>query len=144
MKVSKVRTTSASPVRKKSKAQASGDSEFAGHLDKVAGHPVEPVAPVESAALGALGSVLAAQEVSDEQEREARRHLLRHGDDILDRLDEIRRDILTGAVPKERLANLAQILRAKKSTVSDPRLRAIIGEIELRAEVEIAKLTRKI
>jgi hypothetical protein len=34
------------------------------------------------------------------------------------------------------------MLRAKHGQVDDPRLRSIIEEIELRAEVEIAKLTR--
>jgi len=34
-------------------------------------------------------------------------------------------------------------LREKRELTDDPRLNAVIGEIELRAEVEIAKLTRK-
>jgi len=64
------------------------------------------------------------------------------GADILDKLEEIRRDILAGAVPRDRLENLAQSLRQRRVQVSDPRLIEIIDEIELRAAVEIAKLTR--
>jgi hypothetical protein len=37
---------------------------------------------------------------------------------------------------------LAQRLRQKRQQSDDPKLNAIIDEIELRAEVEIAKLTR--
>jgi hypothetical protein len=68
--------------------------------------------------------------------------LYRRGDDILERLDEIRRDILAGAVSRARLENLSQMLRTRRATIADPKLLEIIREIELRAEVEIAKLTR--
>jgi hypothetical protein len=65
-----------------------------------------------------------------------------YGDDLLDRLESLRRDILLGAIPKEKLANLAHALRAQRGQTDDPRLKQIIDEIELRAKVEIAKLTR--
>jgi hypothetical protein len=57
-------------------------------------------------------------------------------------LDELHLAIITGAVPADRLVRLAQMLRAKQGLVDDPQLRLIIEEIELRAAVEIAKLTR--
>jgi hypothetical protein len=68
--------------------------------------------------------------------------LAQHGVDILDKLEEIRRDLLAGGIPRERLENLAQTLRARRAHVSDPRLIEIIDEIELRAAVEIAKYGR--
>ena len=89
-----------------------------------------------------VGSVLPAQEASSATEERARTRARRYGEDILDRLDELHLAILTGAVPAERMVRLAQMLRAKHGQVDDPRLRSIIEEIELRAEIEIAKLTR--
>ena len=65
------------------------------------------------------------------------------GEDLLDRLDELRLGILTGRFPKEKLAELAQRLRQKREQGVDPALDAILAEIELRAEVEIAKYTRR-
>ncbi len=91
-----------------------------------------------------MGSILAAQEVSDDDGEKARQQMQKYGADVLDRLDEIQRDLLVGAIPKDRLTNLAQTLRAKKSSVKDPALLQIINDIELRAEVELAKFTRKI
>lgn len=41
-----------------------------------------------------------------------------------------------------RLEALAQLIRAKREQVDDPRLDEILGEIELRAAVELAKLDR--
>ena len=63
---------------------------------------------------------------------------------IMDHLDQIRQDLLLGVIPMERLSGLAQTMRDRKANISDPDLRSIINEIELRAEVEIAKYSRDI
>ena len=68
--------------------------------------------------------------------------LRRYGGDLLDRLEDLRIGILSGAYPKQKLVDLAHRLRKKRQASDDPRLNEIIEEIELRAEVEIAKLTR--
>ncbi len=52
--------------------------------------------------------------------------------------------MLVGAVPKDKLVELAHRVRAGKKKSDDPKLNEIVDEIELRAEVEIAKLTRDI
>lgn len=144
MKVSKTGPTRTQSVRRKGQAPTGGSGGFAKHLSGVTEGPAAAAPVVENAALGPVGSLLAAQEVSEDGNRQARQRFHRRGVDILDRLDEIRHHILMGGVPKERLTNLVQILRAKRGTVEDPRLVSLIDEIELRAAVEIAKLTRKI
>jgi len=103
----------------------------------------DPAAAVsEAGSVGAVDSVFAVQEVADATDHASRGRAMAFGDDVLDRLDELRLAILAGVVPKERLQDLAQMLRQKREQTDDPRLDEIIGEIELRAEVEIAKLTR--
>jgi len=62
--------------------------------------------------------------------------------ELLDKLEDIRLGLLLGAIPKDNLSDLAHRMREKKQQVDDPGLLEIIDEIELRAEVEIAKLTR--
>ena len=62
---------------------------------------------------------------------------------ILDRLEELRLGILIGRFSKDKLADLAQRLRQKRQQSTDPKLNEIIHEIELRAEVEIAKYSRR-
>ena len=66
-----------------------------------------------------------------------------YGDDLLERLDDLRIGILLGRFSKEKLAELAQRLRQKREQSDDPNLNDLLSEIELRAEVEIAKYTRK-
>jgi hypothetical protein len=89
-------------------------------------------------------AILAVQEVPDSTEERSRGLVRKYGDDLLDRLETLRRDVLAGRVPKEGLADLAHALRLQRGKADDPRLNDIIKEIELRAKVEIAKLTRDV
>ena len=77
----------------------------------------------------------------DHKERQRR---AQRGAELLDRLEEIRRGLLTGAIPKDRLAQLAQMMREKRERGADPMISRLLDEIELRAEVELAKLSRRI
>ena len=63
-------------------------------------------------------------------------------EDLLDRLESLRLDIITGQVPARRLAGLLTSLRAQRAQFTDPRLIEILDEIDLRAAVELAKLGR--
>jgi hypothetical protein len=142
MKISNIGSTKAaqSTARKKKTSQTA-ECEFVHELFG-APEPSAPAAPVDTHAVGTVESILAVQEVPDAPEERSRGLARQYGDDLLDRLESLRRDILVGAIPKEKLANLAHALRAQRGQTDDPRLKAIIDEIELRAKVEIAKLTR--
>ncbi len=143
MKISKVGSPKDAAGVKKKKAVAQNGA-FAESLRDVVGadaasgpHAAEPTGKV-----GAVDSILALQEVPDAIDRRSRGLVRQHGEELLNRLDELRVAILAGAVPKDRLTQLAQRLRQKRQQSDDPRLNEIIDEIELRAEVEVAKLTR--
>jgi hypothetical protein len=79
--------------------------------------------------------------MGDYQERQRR---ARRGTEILDRLEEIRRGFLLGTVPKDRLGELARLVREKRERGADPVISKLLDEIELRAEVELAKLSRRL
>ena len=145
MKVRETGTApSAGPTRRKKKADAQ-KGVFAEKLRNAqAGSGAEAAAEpaAEPAALPTVDSILAVQEVPDVADGRSRGLLRQHGDDLLNRLDELRLAILAGTVAKDELTELAQKLRQKRQQSDDPKLNEIIDEIELRAEVEIAKLTR--
>ncbi len=144
MKISKVggaKETSAG--RKRDKASGSGSgSEFAVRLRET--QELGEAPPIESSGVGAVDSVFAVQEVPDATDGRSRAILSDYGNDMLDRLEELRIGILNGVFSKERLADLAQNLRKKRQNSDDVQLNEVIEEIELRAEVEIAKLMRKL
>jgi len=89
-------------------------------------------------AMAAVESLLSLQEVADGLG--GRRRAVARGEKLLDELDELRHALLIGAVPRDRLAALAQFAGETAPLVDDPRLAEILGEIELRAAVELAKL----
>lgn len=90
--------------------------------------------------LGALNAMLALQEVPDALDSRGRAR--RRGEQVLDLLDRIRLGILAGTLTAAELTQLAQLVRARRDQVDDPRLAEILDEIELRAEVELAKFSR--
>jgi len=97
-------------------------------------------APVDS-----LQGLLSVQEVGaddDASSRQRRERMMRRGEDMLDRLEEVRLGLLLGAIPKDRLMELARTVRARREQGPDRQLDALLDEIELRAEVELAKLSR--
>ena len=59
--------------------------------------------------------------------------------DILDRLEDLRIELLTGALSREKLTQLSQVVSAHRGDVTDPRLAEVLDEIDLRAQVELAK-----
>jgi hypothetical protein len=77
-------------------------------------------------------------------DRRSRGRVIRRADGLLDQLSDLQADLLAGVVPAARLQALTDMLRAKREGVDDPRLSDLIDEIELRAEVELAKLGRQI
>ena len=72
------------------------------------------------------------------------RHRPRDARATLDRLEDIRRGLLLGMVPKDKLAELARTVREKRERGADPVVSRLLDEIELRAEIELAKLGRKL
>ncbi len=120
---------------------ATGSSGFAKALnDTQAGHG--PQMPV-SVGLSDLNTVLALQEAPDASTRSrARQRAKDRGNLMLDQLEELRMGLLLGTVPVSKLESLGQLVRAKREQIDDPKLLAILDEIELRAAVELAKLSR--
>jgi hypothetical protein len=131
---------------RKTQKRAGGSGSFADTLRGVGGGAEGPGEAAEVAGAAGVDGILAAQNVSDPDDEARRRNQRRvaHGNDLLDRLDELRMGILLGHFSKDRLAELAQRLRQKREQGVDPALDEILAEIELRAEVEIAKYTRKV
>jgi len=117
------------------KTGASSAGSFADELTAGAG---EPAATPEAPQVGAVPGLLALQEVGTASDGRSR-GLLR-GQDLLDRLEDIRLGLLAGAIAKEDLRALSAAVGAQRAAVDDPRLNEILDEIELRAEVELAKL----
>lgn len=87
--------------------------------------------------VSSLDAILALQSVDGNEDRE--RRAVQHGHDLLDQLEALRADLLAGHISPQRLGSLLSLIRAKQSA-EDPKLSGLIGDIALRARVELAKL----
>lgn len=123
-----------SSLRRKDRTGAARPGDFAKELASDGAAPGGVSGP---GSLGPLDALLALQEVPDSLARNARAR--RRGEALLDQLEQLRLDILTGALPEDRLARLAGLIAERKGEIDDPRLADILQEIELRAAVELAK-----
>lgn len=125
-----------SGARRTDKPSGARPGEFSRYLDSTKGPSgVNAGSPINS-----VDALLAAQSV-DAVGDEGKRKAVKRGEDILDRLDELRHALLAGTLSMSQIQSLAGLVRARRDAVADPQLRELLNEIELRAEVEIAKLT---
>lgn len=143
MKITNVNGSKTAGSAKRKKSDGGSGSAFAEKLRDAAGG--EGAAPgVSGPGLDGISGILALQEVGDATDDVPNRgRAMLYGEDVLDRLSEIQDGILTGTIAKDDLVALAQNVRAGRGQLKDERLNTILDEIELRAEVEIAKLTRE-
>ena len=86
-----------------------------------------------------VDTILSLQETDDSTSAEARAKSKARGDQILDQLDKIRIGLLTGGISRSDLNNLSRGIAAQRERAIDPELIEILDEIDLRAQVELAK-----
>ena len=136
MKVNGPRNVSgASGARKSAKA-----TPAAGFNPGPAPAPQGPGASGGLSGAGAIGSVdalLALQGAGDY--REAKTQATERAFSLLDVLDDLKLALLDGALPRATLVRLMETLKSRRDTTDDPRLEAMLDEVEVRAAVELAK-----
>lgn len=88
-------------------------------------------------AAGSIDALLALQGVEDPLER--RKRSVARGRGALDVLDELKIGLLAGNLGTATVARLRDAAASLKSSSGDPGLDAVLSEIELRVEVELAK-----
>lgn len=88
--------------------------------------------------VGGIDALIALQGIEDPTER--RRHAVKRGRLALDALDELKVGLLGGDLTPVTLQKLKAVAAHLKTGSGDPGLDGVLAEIELRVEVEIAKM----
>ncbi|PZQ62361.1 MAG: flagellar assembly protein FliX [Phenylobacterium zucineum] len=138
MKVSGTGGLSQSSGARPAKGGGGGGDGF-----RIAG-PSAPAAAAQVASAGGVSGVmgvealLALQDVGTPTERK-RRSVKRAGQ-LLDSLDELKVALLGGELSTTQMERLARTIREQREATDDPKLEAVLDEIETRAAVELAKL----
>jgi len=97
-------------------------------------------APAALRTVGGIDALIALQGLEDTTER--RKHAVRRGRVALDALDELKLGLLGGTLSQATLSKLRSAAAFLKDGSGDAGLDTVLGEIELRVEVEIAKMAR--
>ncbi|HWV42056.1 flagellar assembly protein FliX [Pseudorhodoplanes sp.] len=98
-------------------------------------------APGQLQAIGGVDVLVALQGVDDRTER--RRRGVRRGRAALDALDALKLGLVSGSLDRAALDRLSAAAADLGTATGDPGLDGVLAEIDLRVQVEIAKLARR-
>lgn len=141
MKINGPQKTGGASKTDKAKSKNTGDGTFKTMLDSGGADASESASSVGlSAGVTAIDSLLAAQASEDPTERQARKRMIKRADSLLDKLDEIRMGLLTGTISVGKMLDIANVIANHRERIADPELTALLDEIDLRAQIELAKL----
>jgi hypothetical protein len=101
--------------------------------------PKSAAATTSLRTVGGIDALLALQ--GEEGPGERRKRAVKRGGIALDVLDELKVGVLSGALEPATLTRLKAATAGLRDGSGDPGLDAVLAEIELRVEVEIAKMT---
>ena len=110
--------------------------------DMVAGAAQEAAPAAATQAINKVDALLAVQGAEDPTERAARRRMRERGDSILRKLDNIRLGILTGNLSVGEVISIADTVASHREQINDPEMTALLDEIDLRAQIELAKMKK--
>src|SRR5688500_9552888 len=130
------RTQQSSTTQRKSRISGA-DGSFGDMLTDSAGATGNAGATHSIAHIDAL---LAAQEAESPTERAARKRMHDRAGTILDELERMRLALLTGRLTVGHVVDIADVVAQHREKIMDPRLTAILDEIDLRAQIELAKM----
>ncbi|MBV6632169.1 MAG: flagellar assembly protein FliX [Alphaproteobacteria bacterium] len=130
-------TTGATRKAKKS-ADGAGFSRLidGGEDEAVAGAATQSCV----SGVGGIDAILALQQVDPDGARKPRHQAVVRGEKILGALEGLRDDILLGRVSAGTMQQLTNFVEDAREETDDPELTAVLDEIDLRAQVELAKL----
>jgi len=134
------KSSGAKGVSKTGASKGTGDTSFSGLVDETdeAEGPKGASGVMATSPLDALLSLQELGNALDESSKKA----VRNANGLLDQLDRIRLGLLTGGIPTSALDNLSRLIAQHRGAIADPHLAELLDDIDLRVQVELAKLGR--
>lgn len=128
------KTSGAGGTKKTGKVDSDGSFE-----DFIASAPKGTQGASVTNSIARVDSLLSVQGAESPTERAAKKRMRERGEDILGELDRLKMSILTGTMTLGQVIDISDVVASHRERISDPRLTAILDEIDLRAQIEIAK-----
>lgn len=121
--------------------KTTGGASFSSYLQETMSKE-DKASLTAASGVSSSDALLAIQMAGDDEEQEIRKKLLKRGKSLIEKLEEIRDGLLLGSISRESLINISRMVKEHRYESADPRLKEIMDEIELRVEVELAKLMK--
>jgi len=110
--------------------------------DMVAGAAKETAGTAASQSIAKVDALLAVQATESSTERTAKRRMRERGEKVLRQLDHLRLGILTGNLTIGQVIDIADVVASHREQITDPEMSAVLDEIDLRAQIEMAKMKK--
>lgn len=132
------KTSKTSDTKKTGKTGSTGSTGFSSLLGTE--EASETAHTSGAGAIAKLDVLLAAQGADDPAQRASKGRMRKRADTILRQLDRLRLGMLTGNMSVGNMIDVADVVSSHRERVQDPQLASILDEIDLRAQIEIAKM----
>jgi len=128
-------------------ASKSGKAKKSGKADATFGNMVADASQEASSAaatqsIAKVDALLAVQGAESATERSAKRRMRERGEKVLRQLDHLRLAILTGNLTLGQVLDVADVVASHRENITDAGMTAVLDEIDLRAQIEIAKMRK--
>ncbi len=121
---------------KKKKPDQSGGS----FGDMVSSGAAKPQGAPASRSIAHVDALLAVQSVEDPTARASKKRMRQRAGDILSELDKLKMAMLNGNMTIGHMIDIADVVASHREKINDPALTGLMDEIDLRAQVELAKI----
>lgn len=132
--------TAATKKTGKAKSSAAADASFFEGMVSGADETHDAAHVLGANTIARVDLLLAAQSAEDPMEKAANQRMRRRADKILRELDKIRLGMLTGNLSVGNMIDIADVVASHREKIADPLLAGILDEVDLRAQIEIAKM----
>ena len=136
----KVRSTGPAKGTSKTGSKSSTSSSNGAFSSMMSDQTPEAATPAATQSIAQLDALLAIQGAEDPTERESRGRMITRADKTLDLLDTVRDKMLGGGLTVGDMIDVADVVASHREKISDPKLTDLMDEVDLRAQVEIAKM----
>jgi len=126
------------PSKSSGKGKASGsDASFGDFITK----ETPSAAPSQGAqSIAQVDALLAIQGAEDPTAGASKKRMRKRSTIILDELEKLRMAMLGGTLTVGHMIDIADVVASHREKIMDPALTGIMDEIDLRAQVELAKM----
>jgi hypothetical protein len=139
MKVEGPSKTQKTAKSDKTKKAGKSDGSFGAMVTGAA----QNVGNVEATkSIAKVDALLAVQGAGDATESKKRHRMRQRADKILQKLEGLRVSLLSGSLTVGQVIDIADVVASHREKITDPELSTLLDEIDLRAQIEMAKMRK--